>query len=432
VVGISVAVHAVLIMWIKFDRAEAAVRSGKADANASIRYSCEADARLAYVARLGMCASPFGGKREACLADARMKMGLDETSCSAVQITMVDPESVQPSPLVPFAKPQDPVEVAKKEAAEIAKKVEEVKKQRESTKPGQVVEITKPTIEKAPDKARFLSEYDSSVAKETVARNGTQKMVERPEQGDVQKEVEPAEPKTVEGPPRPEGPAKPDKDMLALKGEGTGDKPESSPLSGPADGPSDVTPNGTLPRKGPGLLAMRSRDTSREAPGGGDATDLAKTSLFPSTNEDLARAIGGGSVDKLDGVASGDKTGLNSRQWKHAGFFNRMKRQVAQNWHPDQVYVRRDPSGKVYGTKDRLTVLNIALHPDGRLARAWVADASGVGFLDDEAIKAFQIAQPFPNPPSALIEGDSNLITFRFGFHFHVGDRSRWKLFRQR
>ena len=43
-------------------------------------------------------------------------------------------------------------------------------KKKEDSKPkGQVVDIAKPKIEKKPDKSRFLSEYDTSVEKETVA-----------------------------------------------------------------------------------------------------------------------------------------------------------------------------------------------------------------------------------------------------------------------
>ena len=43
-------------------------------------------------------------------------------------------------------------------------------KKKEDSKPkGQVVDIAKPKIEKKPSKSRFLSEFDSSVEKETVA-----------------------------------------------------------------------------------------------------------------------------------------------------------------------------------------------------------------------------------------------------------------------
>ncbi|MND02698.1 hypothetical protein D3C83_221770 [compost metagenome] len=51
--------------------------------------------------------------------------------------------------------------------------------------------------------------------------------------------------------------------------------------------------------------------------------------------------------------------------------------------------------------------------------------------LDDEAIRAFEVAMPFPNPPQALFDGDDN-VTFDFGFHFEIGHESftSWKLYR--
>jgi TonB family protein len=162
---------------------------------------------------------------------------------------------------------------------------------------------------------------------------------------------------------------------------------------------------------------------------GGDGT-TPKLDLRPSAKV-LERAVGGGSVDHIDDAETGDFTALNSRKWKFAGFFNRMKRQVAQNWHPDNVYVRRDPSGNVYGTKDRITVLQVSLTPTGSVAKVLVAQQSGVDFLDDEAIRAFQEAQPFPNPPAGLVDQRSNTITFSFGFHFQIGgERSSWRVFR--
>jgi outer membrane biosynthesis protein TonB len=59
-----------------------------------------------------------------------------------------------------------------------------------------------------------------------------------------------------------------------------------------------------------------------------------------------------------------------------------------------------------------------------------VIRGSGVDFLDDEAIRAFTAAAPFPNPPSVL-RGDDGNITFNFGFYFEIdGGHEAWKIFR--
>ena len=62
------------------------------------------------------------------------------------------------------------------------------------------------------------------------------------------------------------------------------------------------------------------------------------------------------------------------------------------------------------------------------LKKILVVTPSGVEALDEEAIRAFKSAQPFPNPPTALVDGNG-LITFEFGFYFEINNEKRtaWK-----
>ena len=146
------------------------------------------------------------------------------------------------------------------------------------------------------------------------------------------------------------------------------------------------------------------------------------------SEEQLARAIGGGTQDALRDVDDGDETALNSKRWRFASFFNRVKRQVAEHWHPDEVYRQRDPTGAVYGRRNRYTELRIQLKPDGRLSKVALASPSGLEFLDDEAIEAFKEAEPFPNPPRQLIENGH--INFGFGFLFDLNGPPQMRWFR--
>jgi len=418
--------------------------------------SCESDAALATSARLGVCASPFrrGGDTAACARDALKQLEVDLVSCRAapeevaVELVDLDKLDLTPRPLMPDVAPTDDVVAAQLIEKKVAEKLEEAQKQNARPDPaGQVVEITRPENEKVPDKARYLSEYDSSVEKQTVARGSTEKMVDRP----AARELPPT---ARENPDRTEAPksekAEASKSTTEGPGEGPGDTPTKLSMRGPGEGADSPPPDsskpgekageevalglGIAPRQGEGGR-RRATETERppggttEQPGGGGGP--AKTPNLRPTEELLERAVGGGSVDHLDDAETGDFTALNSRQWKYATFFNRMKRQVAQNWHPDVVYLHRDPSGNIYGTRDRLTVLQVSLKPNGAVAKIFVEKQSGVDFLDDEAVRAFREAQPFPNPPAGLVDARSNLITFSFGFHFGIGgDRSRWKVFR--
>ena len=68
----------------------------------------------------------------------------------------------------------------------------------------------------------------------------------------------------------------------------------------------------------------------------------------------------------------------------------------------------------------RGTEVRVSLSRRGDLEKILVTTPSGVVELDDEAIRAFRSAGPFPNPPDGLIQKD-NLITFAFSFYFEIG-----------
>ncbi len=119
---------------------------------------------------------------------------------------------------------------------------------------------------------------------------------------------------------------------------------------------------------------------------------------------------GGAPNDDLHDVAQGDGTYLNTREWKYAGFFNRVKQAVSAQW---------DPNGRMRAKNkqlagDRVTLLAVALRPNGSIADIFVAKSSGVDELDQEAMKAFEKAQPFANPPEALVV--NGFIQFNFSF----------------
>jgi TonB family protein len=84
---------------------------------------------------------------------------------------------------------------------------------------------------------------------------------------------------------------------------------------------------------------------------------------------------------------------------------------VAAKWDPNGRLRERN---KNPGFNQRVTSLHVALRPDGSLADVYVARSSGIVELDQEAVKAFEQAQPFANPPAALVE--QGAIRFVFGF----------------
>jgi TonB family protein len=138
---------------------------------------------------------------------------------------------------------------------------------------------------------------------------------------------------------------------------------------------------------------------------------------------------GAAANDHLQDVDEGDGTFLNTREWKYASFFNRVKQSVGQQWNPNAQLRLRDPTLQVYGGRDRQTLLQVTLTADGHLKEAWVERSSGLDFLDLEAVKAFERAQPFPNPPSGLVAADQT-VHFQFGFYLEMSGRPGLRLFR--
>ena len=166
----------------------------------------------------------------------------------------------------------------------------------------------------------------------------------------------------------------------------------------------------------------------------GDKTEILMPTMSKKARLASVQGLSGsfGSDDHLPKVKDeGDSTLLNANKYKYADFFYRVKEMVRRHWHPDRVYRSRDPSGRIYGVKDRYTVLRVTLSKKGYLKRMVTTERSGLDFLDSEARQAFRRAHPFPNPPLGLVSQDE--VEFQFGFYFELSTgrhRFRWKRLR--
>jgi TonB family protein len=306
--------------------------------------------------------------------------------------------------------------VADLERQEEARKAEEIKKEEEVVRPpGQVVDLPAPREEKRPDSASFVAEHDSTVAHETKKTGHFQANARQGDENGTDSDSRPA---AARGDGRL-AMRSPDLGRF-LKEAGGASQAGRVGRAGATYGafdPGRPEPDGTVPDLG---------TNARPRPGGGGAQGGSGLALLPSQQQ-LARAIGSGTQDSLPHIDDGDETALNAKKWRFASFFNRLKRQVAEHWHPEEVYRQRDPTGMIYGRKNRYTALRIQLKPDGRLSNVAVEQPSGLDFLDDTTIEAFREAAPFPNPPHQLIESNG-LINFGFGFLFDLNGppEMRW------
>ena len=139
----------------------------------------------------------------------------------------------------------------------------------------------------------------------------------------------------------------------------------------------------------------------------------------------LGRSLGQ-AID--EDVEEGDGTFLNTKSWKYATYFNRIRESVGNAWKPVKEIDRRDPDRSLYLFKDRLTVLSVTLDEKGGLKDVKVVRSSNVDFLDRVAVEAFEQAQPFSNPPAGLVNAQGE-IRYVLGFEVY-GARPGLHLYR--
>jgi protein TonB len=419
-----------------------------------LKTGCISDGAFAGVGRGAMCFAPWIADVDDCLGDVQMSFWLDTSSCYAqkeknvAEISMLDKQSsekmtpIDPEPLLEQMKnqppPPKPVAVPPPQPQNQPPPPQPPQAAQPKVHQMQVVETAKPSQEKAPDNARFLAEYDTNVEKQKVARGSAKEPItakSKPEA--LQAKADPKEASVQEHTDRPAAP-NPNKapdvpGSLAMRTPGPqqpSQEQQDAKVRGSTVGASgSLAFDGYVPRKGNGAIEQQQHERSElprgQSGAGGGAPDTPN--LKPSQDV-LERALGGGNVDHMEDVDNGDETALSAKRWIYASFFNRMKRQVAQNWDPATVWRRSDPTGQVYGFKTRVTEVRVSLSTNGTLAKIVVTAPCGVSDLDDEAVRAFKSAAPFPNPPKELAGSDGQ-ITFAFSFFFEIGQsHTSWRL----
>ncbi|HSP80116.1 MAG TPA: TonB family protein [Myxococcaceae bacterium] len=354
-----------------------------------------------------------------------------------------------PPPRPPSAvalRPLTADEWAKNRGQEVPPNTPQVEVKKKEKKPekrpdGQVVDVAPGNDQEAPD-AKYLAERDNQVEKETRAREQT------PFYRNAMPQRTARQVREGSGTSQEEAPH-----LAGNQGLGSDDRPMRDGSQKPAFELPDARRKQEVALEmepeapGPGMeVANRSESEEvvgnsqrlRIQPGQGAGEDegsqgrmgspgLAR--LMPSQAV-MDQIIGAAPNDHLSDAEEGEGTFLNTREWKYASFFNRVKQSVGTHWDPNTVLIRRDPTGNIYSGRDRHTVVEVTLDERGHVADITLVKSCGLDFLDLEAIQSFKRAQPFPNPPSGLLEEDSR-VRFKFGFFMEMGGGPRLRLFRQ-
>ena len=325
---------------------------------------------------------------------------------------------------------------------------EEKKKKKKPEMPdGQVVEIPPPPREEVPDESQFVSEFNSKVERETANRNQqspTPRMKEADEialsRGDdddgTTRDLRKARTKPKRKPDQARPPS-------STPGPGMAQAQKATPTIGSEDGldpsarkislldPQErrLTINDGEFRHVEGAADRQHVKRGGAGPAGGADAPADYRSLLPSMGpEETARSDG--TINYLEDVDDGNATFLNTREYKYAWYFNRVVREVNKHWKPNRAYRRRDPYGRIHGVRGRLTIVEVTLSATGELEDIYLKKDSGVEFLDEVAVSAFREAQPFPNPPEGLRDGNGKIMfQMAFRIEFTTGG---FRMFRYR
>lgn len=121
--------------------------------------------------------------------------------------------------------------------------------------------------------------------------------------------------------------------------------------------------------------------------------------------------------DYLKDVAIGAETHLNAREFLYYTYFNRIKKKLRQHWEPlihSRVRDMAKGGRQIASTGAKVTRLVITLDENGGLSKVQVSTTSGLLDLDDVALEALRVSAPFPNPPKDLIENGYVRINWDF------------------
>ena len=320
---------------------------------------------------------------------------------------------------------------------------------------GQVVKLPAKKLVR-PAAADYLAEQDQRTERETRARvtGVTETTTRRPQVGrerevdaavdvdDGSSRAAAAGDATTPGGPVGDG-ASTSGDALAWDSRDPGGGAPSMALQVPRIAPKNAV---DVPATDGGRLL--SGESRPGVDGNGDALRIAMGRVTPSTAVTSGEGAGAGGVGRVGGTGDGglpgrplalpslgqleklaglpvaealdveedDETNLNTFEYRHATFFNRVADAIRREWEGGEVLTRADPAGHVYGLDDRVTVVHVTIDTEGNVVDLALQETSGAAPLDDEALRSFRVAGPFPHPPVALFRGRDR-FSFTFGFN---------------
>jgi protein TonB len=136
----------------------------------------------------------------------------------------------------------------------------------------------------------------------------------------------------------------------------------------------------------------------------GDSISKAKSDTLQPKSGANGVAGSGDSYPIFDeDVSEGDKTNLNTIEFKYASFYKRMRDQVGNTWTPMVLNIGALAPGRY------ITRIILKINKDGEIIGMKLDAKSGNLVVDDVGYQTFSKIRVFPNPPAGLFNGKEYL-----------------------
>lgn len=122
--------------------------------------------------------------------------------------------------------------------------------------------------------------------------------------------------------------------------------------------------------------------------------------------------------DYVKGFKESESTALNTKEFVFFGYFQRIRQRLDLSWSISlrEHLTRFYRGGRALASEmDHTTRLLVTLNSTGEVTGVEVVEESGTRTLDDAAVKAFNRAGPFPNPPRGILD-QAGQIKIRWDF----------------
>lgn len=120
----------------------------------------------------------------------------------------------------------------------------------------------------------------------------------------------------------------------------------------------------------------------------------------------------GAPQDWVRGVSESDRTALHTKEYVFYGYFQRIRERLDRAWFPilrARLLVMFRNGRQLASDRDHTTQVTVILNGRGEVVRIRMTEESGVRELDEAAVKAFNQAGPFPNPPKGIVDSNGEI-----------------------